>query len=111
MSTNTGTMPYSNTGLTVGKAGSGGDETSSPGLSWRSRIMCEVRAEKATRLADDPELTVSTEAVPMRLANLAWKASLKRPDVARIPGPHRRATSCPTRRSCGPTPAHETARG
>ena len=81
-STNTGTMPYSNTGLTVVGKPAAAVMTSSPGLSWRSRIMCEVRAEKATRLADDPELTVSTEAVPMRLANLAWKASLKRPDVS-----------------------------
>ena len=57
-STNTGTMPCVIEGLTVVGNPVAAVITSLPGWTWRSRSKGEVSAEKATRLADEPELTV-----------------------------------------------------
>ena len=57
-STKTGTMPHSIDGLTVVGKPVAAVMTSLPGWIWRSPRSGEVSAEKATRLADDPELTV-----------------------------------------------------
>ena len=56
--------------------------TSSPGLRARSPSFGEVRAENATRFADEPELTVSACFAPTRAASRFSKAALKRPVVS-----------------------------
>src|SRR5690242_8774771 len=58
--------------------------TSSPGLRRLPRNNGEVRAEKATRLADDPELTSKAYLVPKNSAKRASKASEKRPAVSHM---------------------------
>ncbi|VEB45154.1 Uncharacterised protein [Chromobacterium violaceum] len=55
--------------------------TSSPGLIARSPSLGEVSAVKATRLADEPELTVSTCGRPMNSPSRLSKDALKRPVV------------------------------
>jgi hypothetical protein len=58
--------------------------TSSPGFRARSPCMCEVRPVRAVKLADEPELTVST---PFFITPRYWpsrcsNAALKRPVVS-----------------------------
>src|ERR1019366_1033880 len=43
--------------------------TSSPGLSLRSPSLGDVKAEKATRLADDPEFTSEHPRTPKKRLN------------------------------------------
>ena len=43
--------------------------------------MGEVRALRATRLAEEPELTNVAERTPIKRARLRWKLSAKRPVV------------------------------
>ncbi len=57
-STKTGVMPQVIEGLTVVGKPAAAVITSSPGVRRRSPSIGEVRAEKATRLAEEPELTV-----------------------------------------------------
>ena len=56
--------------------------TSSPGLMARSPSLGEVRVLKATRLADEPELTVMRCLTPRNAASCFSKSSLKRPVVS-----------------------------
>ncbi|MNP58794.1 hypothetical protein D3C76_1537410 [compost metagenome] len=56
--------------------------TSSPGLIARSPRRGEVSAENASKLADEPELVVSTQRRPRYLAKRFSNASLKRPVVS-----------------------------
>ena len=55
--------------------------TSMPGLSWRSPSLGLVRAERATRLAEEPELTREAERRPKKRASLRSKSLAKRPVV------------------------------
>ena len=81
-STNTGTAPNCRMGLTVVGKPAATPMTSSPGLMARSPRRGEVRAENATRLADEPELTVIRCLTPRYLAKRSSKAVLKRPVVS-----------------------------
>ena len=63
-STNTGTAPFCRIGLTVVGKPAATVMTSSPGLIARSPSNGDVNAVNATRLADEPELTVSACATP-----------------------------------------------
>src|SRR5258708_15819393 len=78
-STKTGVIPQNRVGLTVVGNPVAAVITSSPGLRRRFFSFLDVSAEKATRLAEDPELTVMASFVPTRLANLSSNPSLKRP--------------------------------
>ena len=82
MSTNTGTAPNCRMGLTVVGKPAATPITSSPGLMARSPRRGEVRAEKATRLADEPEFTVIRYFTPRYRARRSSKAVLKRPVVS-----------------------------
>ena len=55
---------------------------SSPGLTARSPSSGEVRAARANRLAEEPELTVSTWRTPRYSPNCRSNCSLKRPHVS-----------------------------
>jgi hypothetical protein len=63
------------------KAGDAGDDLVAR-LDLTAFSRGEVSAEKATRLADEPELTVSAERTPIRAASFCSKSSLKRPVVS-----------------------------
>ncbi len=64
-------MPHIRLGLTVVGKPVAAVITSEPGSIRRSRIRGEVRAAKASRLAEEPELQVRAERTPMRLASRA----------------------------------------
>src|SRR5271157_3272569 len=64
----TGTHWFWMMGLTVVGNPAARVITSSPGLSLRSPSLGEVKAEKATRLADDPEFTNEQPRTPRNLA-------------------------------------------
>src|SRR5690606_33781585 len=81
-STKTGTAPNCRIGFTVVGKPAATPITSSPGLMARSPNRGEVSAEKASKLADEPELVVSTQRRPRYLARRFSKASLKRPVVS-----------------------------
>src|ERR1022692_3400497 len=55
--------------------------TSSPGVSRRSPSFGEVRALRATRLAEEPELTSDAERTPTNRARFRSKVSANRPAV------------------------------
>src|ERR1039457_6555091 len=55
--------------------------TSSPGVSRRSPSFGEVRALRATRLAEEPELTSDAERTPTNRARFRSKVSANRPVV------------------------------
>src|SRR5271170_7941326 len=56
--------------------------TSSPGLNWRSPRLGDVRQDKATRLAEDPELTRAADRTPTNFASWRSNSRAKRPDVS-----------------------------
>src|SRR5689334_15985791 len=56
--------------------------TSSPGRIARSPSFGDVNDANATRLADEPEFTVSTCGTPTKLASCDSNCALKRPDVS-----------------------------
>ena len=68
-STNTGTSPYCSAGFTVVGKPVAQVMTSSPGCKARLRRNGEVRLDSASRFADEPELVVSANLVPIRAAN------------------------------------------
>ena len=68
-STNTGTAPNCRIGLTVVGKPAATPITSSPGLIARSPSRGEVSVENATRLADEPELTVIRCFTPRNFAS------------------------------------------
>src|SRR3984957_8749974 len=55
--------------------------TSSPGFNCRSPSFGEVRALRATRLAEDPEFTSDAERTPINRARFRSKVSANRPVV------------------------------
>ena len=69
-STNTGTRLFWMIGLTVVGNPAATVITSSPGLKPRSPSLGEVRHDRASRLAEDPELTSRACRTPNRAANL-----------------------------------------
>ena len=81
-STNTGTAPNWRIGLTVVGKPAATPMTSSPGLMARSPRREEVSVEKATRLADEPELTVIRCFTPRNFARRSSNIALKRPVVS-----------------------------
>jgi hypothetical protein len=81
-STNTGTAPNCRMGLTVVGKPAATPMTSSPRLMARSPSLGEVRVLKATRLADEPELTVIRCLTPMKAASFFSNSALKRPVVS-----------------------------
>ena len=80
-STNTGTAPNCRIGLTVVGKPAATPITSSPGLMARSPSLGLVSVEKATRLADEPELTVIRYFTPRNCARRCSNMVLKRPVV------------------------------
>src|SRR6201996_3138423 len=81
-STNTGTAPNCRIGLTVVGKPAATPMTSSPGLIARSPRRGEVSVENATRLADEPELTVIRCLTPRNFARRSSNIALKRPVVS-----------------------------
>ena len=81
-STKTGTRLFWMIGLTVVGKPAATVMTSSPGFSRRSPSFGEVRHDRATRLADDPELTSSAWRTPNRAANSRSNWSANRPVVS-----------------------------
>jgi hypothetical protein len=82
-SMNTGTAPTCTIGATVVGKPAATVITSSPGLSLRaSGSLAEVRAEIATRLALEPELTSRLWRTPMKAANSLSMAAPSEPRVS-----------------------------
>src|SRR3954470_24526773 len=75
-------MPCVIAGLTVVGNPVAAVMTSLPGAIRRSRSNGDVRAENATRLAEEPEFTVMAYRAPTRFARLVWNWSLNRPAVS-----------------------------
>src|SRR6478609_9923917 len=106
-STNTGTSPYCNEGLTVVGKPVAQVITSSPGFSWRLRSKGEQSDDRASKFADEPELVVIANLVPIRAASLSWNSVLKRPVVSHMS----RLASTSERQSASPTTLPETGTG
>src|SRR5260370_36782027 len=80
-SRNTGTRRFWKMGLTVVGNPAATVMTSSPGLSRRSPSFGEVNALRATRLAEEPDLTREADRHPTNRASLRSKSLAKRPVV------------------------------
>src|SRR6202140_1070629 len=80
-STKTGTRRFWKIGFTVVGKPAATVMTSSPGVSRRSPSFEEVRALRATRLAEEPELTSDAERTPTNRARFRSKVSANRPVV------------------------------
>ena len=72
----TGTSPFCSSGFTVVGNPAAQVITSSPGRMARSRRRGEHSAETASKLAEEPELQVSTKRRPMNAASFASNAVL-----------------------------------
>ena len=80
---NTGTAPTCTIGATVVGNPAATVITSSPGLRRReSGSLAEVRAEIATRLAEEPEFTSRLWRTPKKVASSCWNASPSFPKVS-----------------------------
>ena len=80
-STKTGTAPNCKIGLTVVGKPAATPITSSPGLIALSPSLGDVSVLKATRLADEPELTVIKCLTPIKEASFSSNSALNRPVV------------------------------
>jgi hypothetical protein len=82
-STKTGTSPSWTKGHTVVGQASAGTRTSSPGDQGASPRERRSITSTASRLADDPELTITAWRAPVHVANAASNASSRSPNVRR----------------------------
>src|SRR5260370_31642073 len=97
-SRNTGTRRFWKIGLTVVGNPAATVMTSSPGFRRRSPSFGEVKALRATRLADDPEFTSEADRTPTNRASLRSNSLAKRPVVNQ----QSRAESTTEQTSSGP---------
>ena len=82
-STRTGTSPALTSGKYVVDQATAGTITSSPGASGRGNAGL-TRAETATRLAEEPELTITASATPRYSAQSCSKRRTLSPIVTRV---------------------------
>ena len=102
-STNTGTTPCWMAGATVVGKPAATVMTSSPGRMRRSPSRGEVSVEKATRLADEPELTSRHSETPTNSARPFSSCRQNRPLVSQKSSPE--STRLTTSRSSNTRPA------
>ncbi|MNY37053.1 hypothetical protein D3C86_1715830 [compost metagenome] len=95
-STNTGMAPNCTMGFTVVGKPAATPMTSSPFLMARSPSLGEVRVLKATKLAEEPELTVIRYLIPRNAASFFSNSALKRPVVSQ-PSSEASTISCSSR--------------
>src|SRR3546814_5878883 len=107
MSTKTGVSPIWKAGLSVVGNPVAAVMTSAPGFRARSPISGDVSDAKATRLADEPELTVRTCLTPRNRPSRFSNCVLKRPAVSQKSS----ELSTRLRTSDGPKTRPETGTG